>query len=119
MNNYATQNNIGSDHRTRKRQAKTATSAIGRVRPVDAKTQRRQRSTERQTAIRTDSDAANGILTCRFLPKLKAGETLQACQKTERDFYQSLSKITKSYKVESMQTNGFGYPYNVALALWD
>jgi len=117
--NYATQNNIGSYHRTRKRKAKTVTSAIGRVRRVDAKTQRRQRSTERQTAIRTDSDVTNGILTCRFLPKLKAGETLQACQKTERDFYQSLSKITKSYKVEPMQTKEFGYPYNVALALWD
>ncbi|WLD24291.1 hypothetical protein NU10_02500 [Flavobacterium dauae] len=117
--NYATQNTIGNNQHSRKRQAKATAPTIGRVRRVDAKTQRRQRSTERQTAIRTDSDATNGILMCSFLPKLKTGENLQACQKTERDFYKSLSKIAKSYKVEPMQTKEYGYPYNVALALWD
>nr|DAC74521.1 TPA_exp: hypothetical protein [Elizabethkingia anophelis] len=54
-----------------------------------------------------------------FLPKLKKAQSVQACQKTERDFYQSLSKLAKHYNIEPAQTKQFAYPYNMALAMAD
>ena len=57
-----------------------------------------------------------------FLPKLKETKTVQACRKsdkTERDFFQSLSKLAEHYQIEPMQSKQFPYPYNMALALWD
>lgn len=95
---------------------------VGRVRPMDAKTKRYGRSTERQTAVRTDRNVANGFLRCAFLPKLKKAQTIQACRKskkTERDFYQSLSELAEHYGIEPMWTQHYAYPYNMALAMWD
>lgn len=104
--------------------AKTTATAptIGRVCPLDAKTKGCGRSTKRQTPVRTDKDVTNGILKCTFLPKLKETQTVQAHQKpnkTEKDFYQSLSQLSEYYGIEPMQTKEYGYPYNVVLAMWD
>src|SRR5690606_20722961 len=33
--------------------------------------------------------------------------------------YKSLSQLTEHYKIASIQTTQFEYPYNMALALWD
>jgi|GEM_PF-2666532 len=91
-----------------------------RPRTMDAKTKRRRPSTERQTEIRTDSNATNGFLKCTFLPKLKTAQSVQACEKTERDFYLSLSKLAEHYSIEPMPTRqDYGYPYNMVLAMWD
>ncbi len=91
--NYATQQNIGNNPYTRTAKATEVAPTVGRVRTMDAKTKRRRPSTERQTEIRTDSNATNGFLKCTFLPKLKTAQSVQACKKSERDFYQSLSKL--------------------------
>lgn len=59
---------------------------------------------------------------CTFLPKLKTVQSVQACEetvKTERDFYQSLSNLAGHYSIEPMQTKEFGFPYNIALSMWD
>jgi hypothetical protein len=86
------------------------------------KDQNSERNTERPTEIRTDSNASNGFLKCRFLPKQEETPTVQDCKerlKIERDFYQSLSNFARQYNIEPMQTKDFGFPYNIALAMWD
>lgn len=118
--NYATQQNIGNNYYTRTAKATEVAPTVGRVCPMDAKTKRRRPSTERQTEICTDSNATNGFLKCTFLPKLKTVKPVQACKKTERDFYQSLSTLAEHYSIEPMPTRqDYGYPYNMVLAMWD
>ena len=118
--NYATQQNIGNNPYTRTAKATEVAPTVRRVRTMDAKTKGRKRSTERQTEIRTDSNATNGFLKCTFLPKLKTVQSVQACKKSERDFYQSLSNLAEHYSIEPMPTRqDYGYPYNMVLAMWD
>ncbi|SIT19614.1 hypothetical protein SAMN05421786_108127 [Chryseobacterium ureilyticum] len=117
--NYAAQHHIGSYQHTRTETTTAVTPTVGRVRQLDAKTKGRQQSAERQTEIRTDSNVANAILKCTFLPKLKTAQSVQACQKTERDFYKSLSRLAEHYSIEPMQTQDFEFPYNITLSMWD
>lgn len=117
--NYATQHLIGNYQHTRTETATATAPTVSRVRQLDAKTKGRKPSAERQAEIRTHGNASDGILKCTFLPKLKTAQSVQACQKTERDFYQSLSNLAEHYGIEPMQTKDFGYPYNMALAMWD
>jgi hypothetical protein len=86
---------------------------------LDAKTKGCKPSAERQAEVRTDSNATNGILKCTFLPKLKTAKSVQACQKTERDFHKSLSKLAEHHSIEPMQTQDFEFPYNIVLSMWD
>ncbi|MBB4801663.1 hypothetical protein ACHRV1_25025 [Flavobacterium aquidurense] len=119
---YATQHYIGNYQPARTETRTAIAPTVGRVRKVDAKTKRCKPGAERQTEIRTDSYATNGILKCTFLPKLKTAQSVQACEetvKTERDFYQSLSELAEHYGIEPMPTKDFGYPYNIALSMWD
>ncbi|WP_339679845.1 hypothetical protein [Cyclobacterium marinum] len=120
--NYATQHHIGNYQHTRTETATAIAPTVGRVRQLDAKTKRRKTSTKRPTEIRTRSNATNGILKCTFLPKLKTAQSVQGCKekaKTERDFHQSLSQLAEHYHIEPMQTQNFGFPYNIALGMWD
>ena len=117
--NYAIQHHIGNYQHTRTETTTAIAPTVGRVRRLDAKTKGHRPSTERQTAVRTDSHVANGILKCRFLPKLKTGQSVQACKQTERDFYQSLSNLAEHYGIEPMQSKEYGFPYNMVLATWD
>ena len=117
--NYATQHHIGNYQHTRTKTTTAIAPTVGRVRQLDAKTKGRKPSAERQAEIRTDSNAPNGILKCTFLPKLKTAQSVEACQKTERDFYKSLSKLSNHYSIEPMQTQDFEFPYNIVLSMWD
>lgn len=117
--NYATQYHIGNYQNSRTATPTAIAPTAGRVRQLATKTKRCKPSAERQAEIRTNSNATNGILKCTFLPKLKTAPSVQACQKTERDFYNSLSNLTEHYSIEPMQTHSFKFPYNVVLAMWD
>lgn len=120
--NYAQTYPIGNNQSTRTETTTAVVPTVERILPLDAKTQRCERSSERQTQVSTNGNVANGFLKTSFLPKLKETETVQAYRKTaktERDFYNSLSKLAEHYKIEPMQTSQFGYPYNMALAIWD
>ena len=111
--NYATQHHIGNYQHTRTKATMAITPTVGRVRSLDAKAKRCKPGAERQTEIRTLSNATNGILKCTFLLKLKETETVQACKetaKTERDFYKSLSKLAEHYGIEPMQTKNLHFP---------
>lgn len=119
---YATTYPIG-DYKYPRTETTTAIApTVGRVRPLDAKSQRYGRSTERQTPVRADSYATNGFLKCTFLPKLKETQTIQACRKSkqmERDFYKSLSQLAEHYDIKTIRTEVYEYPYNIALAMWN
>ena len=117
--NYATQHHIGNYQHTRTETTTAIAPTVGRVCQLDAKTKGCKPSAERQAEVRTDSNATNGILKCTFLPKLKTAKSVQACQKTERDFYKSLSQLAEHYSIEPIQTHSFKFPYNVVLAMWD
>ncbi|MFV5703228.1 hypothetical protein ACM55F_15270 [Flavobacterium sp. XS2P12] len=120
--NYATQYIIGNYQHTSAENTTATAPTIRRVRTMDAKSQRCRRGTERQTEICTDSNATDVFLKCVFLPKLKTVQSVQACKrtaKTERDFYKSLSQLAEHYAIEPLQTKGYGYPYNMVLAMWD
>jgi hypothetical protein len=120
--NYATQYPSGNYQHTRTENTTATASTIGRVRKLDAESQRHKRSMERQAEICTESYATNAFLKCTFLPKLKAVQSVQACKrtaKTERDFYNSLPQLAEHYGIELLQTQEYGYPYNMALAMWD
>lgn len=119
---YAQTHHIGNHHNTRTETAKAIAPTVRRVRKLATKTKRHKPSAKRQTAIGTDYNATNGILKCTFLPKLKETKTVQACTetaKTERDFYQSLSKLAEHYNFELIQSQHYDYPYNIVLGMWD
>ena len=120
--NYATTYTIGNYQHTPAEKTTAIAPTIGRVRSMDAKAKRCKPNTKRQAESRTSSDVANGFLKSIFLPKLKIEQSVQACKKTaktERDFYQSLSNLAGHYRIEPMQSREFGFPYNIALAMWD
>lgn len=118
----ATQYHIGYNPNTPTAEATAVTPTVGRVRSMDATTKGRNRNPKGQTEVRTGTHVANGFLKVSFLPKLKISNSVQACTengKTERDFYLSLSQLAAHYSIEPMQTQQYGYPYNIGLALWD
>ena len=118
--NYAQTYHIGNNQHTRTEQATAIAPTVGRIRKLATKTKGRKPSAERQAKSRTNSNATNGILKCTFQPKLKTAHSVQACQKTERDFYQSLSKLAEHYSIEPMTTQkDYGFPYNMVLSMWD
>ena len=113
---------IGNYQNTRTATTTAIAPPTKRVRPLDAKAKGCKRSAERQTKISTDSNVANGFLKSTFLPKLKETKTVQVgrkSDKTERDFFQSLSTLAEHYQIEPMQSKQFTYPYNMALAMSD
>jgi len=117
--NYAQTYHIGNNQHTRKEQTKAVAPTTWRVRKLATKTKGHKPGAERQAEIRTNSDATNGILKCTFLPKLKTAHSVRACQKTERDFYKSLSKLAEHYNIEPMTIQLYQFPCNMVLAMWD
>lgn len=118
--NYATKNSIGKNKTSRRTKTKTIAPTVGWIHRMDETTERCKRDTKRQAKISSDNRASDGFLKCTFLPKLKETETVQDCKntaKTERDFYQSLSRLAEHYGINPKQTQGFEFPYNLALAL--
>ena len=120
--NYATKNHIGKNQSSRRTKTKATAPTIGRVRRVDEATKGCRRNTERQTEIRTNSNASNGFLRCTFIPKLKENQSVQDFKNIdtlERDFYKSLSQLSEHYQLEVKPATDFEFPYNIALALDD
>jgi uncharacterized cysteine cluster protein YcgN (CxxCxxCC family) len=118
----ATKNYIGKNTASRTAKTKATAQAVGRVRPLDAKTKRCERDTERQNEGSTNSHATHAFLKCSFLPKLKDTPSIQDGKKTgkmERDFYQSLSQLAEHYGITPAPSKHLGFPYNIAFALED
>lgn len=120
--NYVQTNSIRKNHSAPAEKTKAVAPSAQRVCPLDAQTQRRKRSSERQTQVSPCGDASDGFLRTSFLPKLQEIKTVQASEKTakiQKDFYTSLCSLAEHYNLVPMQTKQFEYPYNITLALWD
>ncbi|QBO59581.1 hypothetical protein [Chryseobacterium salivictor] len=121
----ATQNHIGSNKTTRRKKTEATSPTIGRICRLDETGKRHFRNPKRPKEISSDKETSNGFLKTTFLPKLKEDETATTQQngrkitKTERDFYQSLSRLANHYGINPMPTKEFEYPYNIALSLFD
>ncbi|SEW24770.1 hypothetical protein SAMN05421841_1817 [Chryseobacterium wanjuense] len=119
--NYDTCYN-GNDTASPKPKAKKTALPIGRIHPMDGKTQRRGRDQKGQTAVRPCLNAPHAFLRTAFLPRLEETEFVQDSNKmviTERDFYKSLSHLSEHYGMEIIPTQSLSYPMNVAMALRD
>ena len=121
----ATQNHIGSNKTTRRKKTEATSPTIGRICRLDETGKRYFRNPKRPKEISSDIATSNGFLKITFLPKLKEDETATTQQndrkitKTERDFYQSLSRLANHYGINPMPTKEFEYPYNITLSLFD
>ena len=119
---HATTHHGGYDTPAQRTKTKAIASSVKRVRNLDATDKGCQRNPKGQTAVRTDTHVADGFLRNSFLPKLAQMELAEPCKetvKTERDFYQSLSLVAEHYQIQPMPTQIYGYPYNMALAIWN
>ena len=84
----ATKNHIGKNQVTGRKTTRRVTSTIGQVRSLASKTKDLERNSERQTEVCTNSNASNGFLKCKFLPKQEEVSHFQGSKKilnTERD----------------------------------
>jgi len=120
---YATQYYIGHHPNAPKAKAKKTIQAVGRVHGMGTKDKRCTRNKQGQTEVSTTTNVANGFLRTTFLPKLEAMKTVQPAtevEKIETDFYCSLCAVARHYNgFEPMDTRTFGYPYNIALSVWE
>lgn len=120
---YATQYYIGHHPTAQNPKTKKIVQSVGRVQGMDAKDKRRTRNKQGQTQVSSDTNAANGFLKTTFLPKLEAMEIVQSpaeMRKIETHFYQSLCAVATHYQgLELTDTRTFGYPYNIALSIWE
>jgi len=120
---YAATYNIGHRSKTRKAKADKTASAGKRIYRLDAADKGRSRNRQEQNQVRTAADAADGFLKTTFLPKLAMTETIQDAAETERiedDFYRSLCRLANHYTgFDPTDTRIFGYPYNIALSVWE
>lgn len=120
--NHATTYHIGNNKNTRRKTAKTVEQTTLRVFKMDGTDKGCTGNPKRQTPVCANSHASNGFLKTKFLPKLKTAQSLQASERTskmEREFYISLSRLSKHYGIELLDTGQFSYPYNIALSLWN
>lgn len=120
---YATQYYIGHHLNAPKAKAKKTLQTVRGVHSMGTKDKRRTRNKQGQTQVSTAADVANGFLRTIFLPKLEAMKTVQPAtevEKIETDFYCSLCAVARHYNgFEPMDTRTFGYPYNIALSVWE
>ncbi|SDW52904.1 hypothetical protein SAMN05444410_103202 [Hydrobacter penzbergensis] len=120
---YATQYYIGHNPNAQTAKAKKAVQTVGRVHSMDAANKRRTRNRQRPTEVSANTNVANGFLKTTFLPKLEIMKTAQSpmeVEKIEADFYYSLCAVARHYNgFEPMDTRTFGYPYNIALSVWE
>lgn len=120
---YATEHYIGYHPKTQTAKTKKAASTGQRIHGLDAAHKGCQRNSQQQTKVRSAADVANGFLKTTFLPKLETMKTVAddtAIQRTEDDFYRSLCRLANHYEgFEPTDTRTFGYPYNMALSIWE
>ncbi|OJW81487.1 MAG: hypothetical protein BGO69_08855 [Bacteroidetes bacterium 46-16] len=121
---YATATyHIGYNPKIQTAKTKKAAPAGQRIYGLDATHKGRSRNSRQQAEVRPAADVANGFLKTIFLPKLETMKTVAddtAIQKTEDDFYRSLCRLSQHYEgFEPTDTRTFGYPYNMALSIWE
>ncbi|WP_333621058.1 hypothetical protein [Sphingobacterium multivorum] len=97
----------------------TTSPPVGRVRKVDETTQRCRRTAQGQTAVRSTCDVTNAFLAMQFYPRLhepEIGEDYNVI-KLEREFFKSLSNISKKLNITNLDCTDLPYPYNISASL--
>lgn len=97
----------------------TTSSPVGRFRELDKATERCRRTAQGQKAIRTTHDATNAFLTMQFYPRLQEPEMIEHCDKLqlEREFFKSLSTVSKKLNVKKPRFRNLPFPYNISESL--
>lgn len=120
---YAATYHIGYHPKTQTAKTKKTASTGQCLCRLDAADKRRKRNGKQQTEVCPAADVANGFLKTTFLPKLETAQTsagTTAIQKAEDDFYCSLYRLANHYTgFKPADTRAFGYPYNIALSVWE
>nr|WP_288813130.1 hypothetical protein [uncultured Sphingobacterium sp.] len=92
------------------------TSAIRGIRNGDKQDARCKGNQKPQTGKCAIGTVANGFLRHQFSPLFEKGKKLPDKEKTEREFYRSLSVLQNKLGCEIMDFKGTGYPYNILRA---
>lgn len=120
---YATQYYIGHHSKAYKAKTKKAIPSVKRFHSMDKTHKGCERNRQRQTEVCSRTDVTDAFLKTTFLPKLETAKFIQSpmeVEKIETDFYQSLCAIARHYNgFEPTDTRTFGYPYNIALSVWE
>ncbi|MBN8785459.1 MAG: hypothetical protein J0I84_00060, partial [Terrimonas sp.] len=119
---YAAQYYIGHHSNATKAKTKKAVQTVERVHSIGTTHKGCTRNRQRQTEVRSGANVANAFLKTTFLPKLeiKSVQPRMEAEKIETDFYKSLCAVARHYNgFEPMDTRAFGFPYNLALSVWE
>lgn len=119
---YAQDNHFGNSETARAEKTKRASRTARRIYAWDAEAKRCGPGAERQTQGSSCGNASDGFLKVSFLPILHQDKAVQDSGKTaemQDGFYSSLDRLALHYSIAPMQSRHFGYPLNIALALWD
>jgi len=97
----------------------TTSPPVGRVRKLDETTERCRRTPQGQTAVRTTCDVTNAFLVMQFYPRLQEPEIGEKYDslKLEREFFKSLSNISKKMNITKLDCTGVPFPYNISESL--
>lgn len=108
-----------NDKVTTRTKANKAAQTGSQIRSLDAKNKGRIRDTKRYAKSCSDTDATDAFLSAYFPPLLEQLELpVEMDQaKIEKDFYESLSILTKRYDLKPIDTSAHSFPYNIATAL--
>ncbi len=112
--------NISANGKTSySRKPVTTAPPVGRVREMDETSKRCRRTPQGQTAVRTTCDVTNAFLKMQFYPRLQEPEIgeKQHSPTLEREFYQSLSMISKKLNISVQDCKSLPFPYNISESL--
>ncbi|WP_394678743.1 hypothetical protein [uncultured Sphingobacterium sp.] len=97
----------------------TTSPPVVRVWELDETPEGFRRNSQGQTAIRSAHDVTNAFLGMQFHARLQEpeiGENYDS-SKLEREFFKSLSNISKKLNVTILDCKGLPYPYNISESL--
>lgn len=94
----------------------TTSPPVVRVRKLDETPEGCRRNSKGQTAVRSAHDVTNAFLAMQFYPRLQEpeiGENYDS-SKLEREFFKSLSNISKKLNITKLHSTGMPFPYNIS-----
>lgn len=112
---HAKQISTNSKNATRKGRA-TATVSVSHIYKMDATSKRCGRNPKGQEKVCSPADASNAFLKVKFYPRLQEPEIVEDCNKSklERDFFKSLSNLSKKFELSIQDYTDIPFPYNVS-----
>ncbi|WP_333577741.1 hypothetical protein [Sphingobacterium sp.] len=112
---HAKQISTNSKNATGKGRA-TAIVSVSHICEMDETSKRCGRNPKGQEKVCSPTDASNAFLTVQFYPRLQEPEIVEDCNKSklERDFFKSLSNLSKKFELTLQDCTDIPFPYNVS-----